>query len=183
MKFFKAIAKIITKINEIIATIGAYLIFPIIAIIAIEVIFRYFINKPTVWAYDMTWMLYGCLIFMGGAYALAANVHVKADIFYNLLPKAGQLIINLICYPAFFFFSMSAFVYSSFNLMKNAWVFQEVSRYTMWGAVTWPCKTVLFVSFTLLTIQGVIKFIQLIKEGVTREKVEKAKEIEGGEAA
>jgi len=180
LKFFKAIAKFITKVNEIIAIIGAYLIFPIIAIIAIEVICRYFINKPTIWAYDMTWMLYGCLIFMGGAYALANNVHVRADIFYNLLPKVGQLIINLICYPAFFFFSMAAFVYSSFFLMRNAWVFSEVSRYTMWGAVTWPCKTVLFVSMTMLMLQGIIKFIQLIKEGVTRDK---PKEVEGGEAA
>jgi len=179
LKFFKAFARIITKINEIIAIIGAYLIFPIIAIITIEVIFRYFINKPTLFAYDMTWMLYGCLIFMGGAYALAYNVHVRADIFYNMLPKVGQLIVNLICYPAFFFFSMTAFVISSFFLMKNAWVFHEVSRYTMWGAVTWPCKTVLFVCMTMLTIQGLIKFVQLIKEGVTKEE---KKAVEGGEA-
>jgi TRAP-type mannitol/chloroaromatic compound transport system permease small subunit len=162
LNFLKAIGNFITRVNYWIARVASFLIYPIILVICFEVFCRYVLNSPTIYTYDLTWMSYGALIFLGGAYALAYDVHVKADILYNMMNKWGKMIINLVCYPAFFFTSLYAFLGSSYVLMRNAWAYHEISRYTSWGPPTGPVKTVLFVSFVMLAIQGVVKFIQLI---------------------
>ena len=171
MNFLKAIGNVITKFNWWVARIASFLIFPIIAFICFEVFMRYFLSKPTIYTYDLTWMAYGTLIFLGGAFALAYDVHVKADILYNMMNKWGKLIINVICYPAFFFTSMYAFLGASYILMMNAWKYSEISRYTSWGPPVAPIKTVLFISFVLLTAQGVVKIIQLVGGTFVKEEV------------
>ena len=47
-----------------------------------EVVARYFFNAPTVWAYDMTFMLYGTFFMLGSAYTLHARGHIRTDSLY-----------------------------------------------------------------------------------------------------
>src|SRR6266545_2326408 len=42
-----------------------------------EVFSRYMFGAPTDWAFDASYMLYGALFMMGGAYALSRNGHVR----------------------------------------------------------------------------------------------------------
>ena len=44
-----------------------------------EVFMRYVMNNPTNWAFDMSYILYGALFLMSGAYALSRNAHVRAE--------------------------------------------------------------------------------------------------------
>lgn len=175
MKFLKGIGFVITKFNHIVAKAASYLIFPIIGIIIFEVFCRYVLNSPTPYTYDLIWMMYGALIFLGGAYALDQDVHVKADILYNMMKWWGKTLINAICYPLFFFSSVIAFVYASYGLMVNAWIYKEISRFTLWGPPTAPIKTVMFIAFAMLLLQGIVKFIQLMKPP--------AKVVKGGDAS
>ena len=48
-----------------------------------EVFMRYVLNAPTVWAFDMSYMLYGALFIMSGAYALSRGSHVRGDFIYR----------------------------------------------------------------------------------------------------
>src|SRR5262245_25055201 len=48
-----------------------------------EVFSRYIFLAPTEWAFDASYMLYGTLFMMGGAYALARNAHVRGDFLYR----------------------------------------------------------------------------------------------------
>jgi len=47
---------------------------------------RYVLRAPTSWAYDMSYILYGALFLMAGAYTLSRNGHVRGDVIYRLLP-------------------------------------------------------------------------------------------------
>ena len=44
--------------------------------ISYEVIMRYLFNSPTSWAFDMSFILYGALFMMAGAYTLSKGEHV-----------------------------------------------------------------------------------------------------------
>ena len=185
MGFLKTIGNFITKMNEFAAKAVMWLIFPLSFIVVYEVFMRYILNKPAIYTFDLTWMIYGALIFIGGGYALQHEVHVRADIFYNMMKRRGKLIVNLFCYPVFFFASVIALVYSSYFLMANAWIYGEISRGTSWGPPTGPIKTVLFVSMVLLLLQGIVKFAEVIK-GDKDKEMDKAKaeaKAKGGEAA
>ena len=163
MKFLTAIGAGITKMNFWIARVVSYLIYPIIAVIVIEVFFRYVLNNPTPYTYDASWMMYGALIFLGGAYALADDVHVRADIFYNMLKNRGKFIINVICYPLFFFSAMAALLYATYGQLINAFVFGEMSTVTSFRPLMWPIRAILFFSFVILTLQGLVKFFGIIR--------------------
>ena len=48
-----------------------------------EVFSRYVFLAPTEWAFDASYMLYGTLFMMAGAYALSRNSHVRGDFIYR----------------------------------------------------------------------------------------------------
>jgi TRAP-type mannitol/chloroaromatic compound transport system permease small subunit len=162
MKFPAMIGKGITFLNAKIAFGASMLIFPLIAVIVVEVGMRYFVGSPTIYAFDLQWMLCGTLVFLGGAYALAENVHVRADILYNMLRKRWQILIDIVLYPVFFFSFMGVLTYASYGLLVNAWIHNEVSPMTFWRPVLWPSRLILFTAMVMLTVQGVVKYISLI---------------------
>ena len=48
-----------------------------------EVFSRYMFGSPTDWAFDASYILYGTLFMMAGAYALSRNGHVRGDFIYR----------------------------------------------------------------------------------------------------
>ena len=174
MNFLAAIGKGITLVNRKIAMAASLLIFPLVGIMCVEVFRRYFLGSPSIYAFDLQWMICGSMIFLGGAYCLAENVHVRADILYNMLKRRWQLIIDIVLYPVFFFTACAALTYSSWVLFYNAYTLGEASRMTSWGPVMWPSRLVLFTSFCMLSIQGVVKFITLLVTAPAEIKAEEA---------
>ena len=53
-----------------------------------EVFVRYVLNDPTSWAFDLSYLMYGAVFYMAGAYTLSRGGHVRADMFYRLWPTA-----------------------------------------------------------------------------------------------
>ena len=52
-----------------------------------EVFVRYVLNDPTSWAFDLSYLMYGAVFYMAGAYTLSRGGHVRADMFYRLWPE------------------------------------------------------------------------------------------------
>ena len=87
-----------------------------------EVFARYMFLAPTDWAFDASYMLYGTLFMMAGAYALSRNAHVRGDFLYRAWPPRRQAGMDLVLYFLFFFPGMIAFVYAGYG-------FAELSRH------------------------------------------------------
>ena len=68
-----------------------------------EVFVRYVLDNPTSWAFDMSYLMYGAVFFMAGAYTLSRGGHVRADIFYRLWSARTQATVELVLYVFFFF--------------------------------------------------------------------------------
>ncbi len=54
--------------------------------VSYEVFSRYVLRAPTDWAFDASYILYGALFIMAGAYALSRNAHVRGDFLYRAWP-------------------------------------------------------------------------------------------------
>ena len=59
-----------------------------------------------------------------------------------------------------FFPVMIVLSISGYELALKAYQIKEVSQYTAWTPVFWPIKTVIFISFVLLVLQGLAEFIR-----------------------
>jgi len=55
-----------------------------------EVVVRRLFNAPTSWAFDISYLMYGTLFMMGGAYTLSRGGHVRGDFLYRLWQPRTQ---------------------------------------------------------------------------------------------
>jgi TRAP-type mannitol/chloroaromatic compound transport system permease small subunit len=92
-----------------------------------EVFVRYVLNAPTVWAFDMMIQMYGALFLMCGAYALAQDTHVRADVIYRLFPVKVQASLDFVLYFLFFFPGILALVWYGWEIASDSWRYKEVS--------------------------------------------------------
>ena len=60
-----------------------WLVPPIFLAMVYEIIARKLYVAPTLWAYDVSRMLYGALFMLGSGYALMRGVHIRADFIYR----------------------------------------------------------------------------------------------------
>ena len=68
--------------GAIVSIVVAWLIIPMVLALTFEVVSRYLFNAPTLWAYDMTFMLYGSFFMLGAAFTLQRRGHVRSDSCY-----------------------------------------------------------------------------------------------------
>lgn len=127
-----------------------------------EVFVRYALNAPTTWAFDFSYITYGALFLMAGAYALARNNHVRGDFIYRTWPPRRQATVDLILYILFFLPGICALIYSGWNYAAMSIRFKEVSIFSPAGIPVFPLKTLIPIAGALLLIQGVAEIIRCI---------------------
>src|SRR5688572_30861545 len=96
------IAHRIDRISLASGHVTAWLILPMVLSLTYEVVARYLFNAPTMWAYDLTFMLYGTFFMLGAAFALQRKGHVRTDMYYDRWSPRRQATIDLVCYAVVF---------------------------------------------------------------------------------
>lgn len=127
-----------------------------------EVFVRYVVKRPTVWAFDVSFMMYGTMFMLAGAYALSRDAHVRADIIYRLLKPRAQAGLELVLYFIFFFPGILALVFAGWKYAARSWRYHEVSINSPAGVPIYQFKTVIAVAGALLLIQGIAQVMRCI---------------------
>lgn len=159
------IRQFIYGVDELSRTIGhafAWCVMILIAGTCYEVFMRYVLNNPTSWAFDFSYICYGALFYMGGAYTLSRGGHVRCDIFYRLLPVRRQAGIDLTLYIFFFFPGVIALVTSGWADGFESMRILESSVMSPAGIPIWPIKMLLPIGAALLALQGVAEMLRCI---------------------
>ena len=89
---------------------------------------RYVLNNPTSWAFDMSYILYGGLFIMSGAYALSRDAHVRGDVLFRLLRPRTQAIIELVLYFIFFYPGVTALVIAGYGYAHDSFGYHGSQR-------------------------------------------------------
>lgn len=127
-----------------------------------EVFARYVFLAPTEWAFDASYMLYGTLFMMAGAYALSRNAHVRGDFLYRAWPARRQAGLDLVLYLFFYFPGMIAFVYAGYQFAELSRMMNERSSASPNGPVVWPYKWIIVIVGALMVIQGIVEVVRCI---------------------
>ena len=144
------LAAAIDKLNSWVGNAAAYLIYLIMAIIAIEIVMRSFFSLPTTWARDLSSWTLVFYVFLGAALALQRGYFVRVDVLHQRFPERLQAAITLVAGTAL----MALF---SWVMITNGWDFGmrsmehgEVPISGAWNAPVWPSKLVIPVGMSLL---------------------------------
>lgn len=146
-----------------------------------EVFVRYALNNPTSWAFDMSYILYGGLFIMSGAYALSRNSHVRADVFYRLWPTRWQAGVELVLYFIFFFPGVTSLMIAGYHYAADSIRVGEVSVNSPVGVPIWQLKGLIPIAGALLWVQGVAQVIRCViclKEGRWPRQLHDVEELE-----
>ncbi|MEZ5653024.1 MAG: TRAP transporter small permease subunit [Burkholderiaceae bacterium] len=130
------------------------LIVPLIFSMVYEIVVRR-AGSPTVWAYDLSRMLYGAMFVLGAGYALAKGVHIRSDFLYRNWSIRNQGRVDLALYVVFFLPTMLIFLW-----VAGEWAWQAVDRSergmdTAWMPLLGPIKACLPLGILLLLLQGI----------------------------
>ena len=146
-----------------------------------EVFVRYVLDDPTSWAFDMSYLMYGAVFFMAGAYTLSRGGHVRADMFYRLWRPRAQAAVELILYVTFFFPGILALVYSGWSYGLESTRILEVSVNSPAGVPIWPLKMMIPVGALLMVLQGfaeVLRCVQCLRDGQWTPRMHDVEELE-----
>jgi TRAP-type mannitol/chloroaromatic compound transport system permease small subunit len=127
-----------------------------------EVIVRRLLNAPTSWAFDMSFIMYGTLFMMGGAYTLSRDGHVRADFIYRLWKPRTQAAVELALYIFFFFPGITALIFAGWKYASRSWRYVEVSINSPAGVPVFQFKTVIVAAGLLMFIQGIAQVMRCI---------------------
>ena len=170
------LVRIIDKFTDATGTLVAWLNVPLVFIVAYEVISRYLFNAPTIWSFDLTYMLYGTIFMLGAAYALHKGAHIRTDFFFEKWSVRTKGMIDATAYLLFFFPGIFIFFLVSWHEGWYAFEIGEVSEQTPWRPILWPYKMVVPLALLLLLVQGVsetIKSVYAARTGIELEHKEK----------
>jgi TRAP-type mannitol/chloroaromatic compound transport system permease small subunit len=123
---------------------------------------RYLINAPTRWSFDVTYIMYGTLFMMGGAYTLSRDGMVRGDFLYRLWPVRVQATVELVLYILFFFPGITALILAGWKYSARAWRVQEVSIFSPAGIPVFQFKSVIVAAGVIVFLQGIASVYRCI---------------------
>ena len=157
---FVSIIRVIDTLSDWSGRIFCWLIIPLVGGATFEVISRYVFNAPTIWAYDLNYMLYGAFFMLGAAYALYRGAHIRTDMLYQNWSPRRQGAVDAACYLFLFFPAMGFLFYMGFQEAWHSLLIGERSDATPWRPVVYPLKMVIPVTGLMLLVQGVSEFLK-----------------------
>lgn len=146
-----------------------------------EVFMRYVLNAPTSWAFDMSYILYGALLYMSGAYTLSRDGHVRGDVFYRLWRPRTQARLELVLYVLFFFPGVISLMVAGWGYGVDSFKLREVSVNSPVGVPIWTLKMMIPFGGALLTLQGLAEVgrcILCLREGRWPPRLHDVEELE-----
>lgn len=158
MSFFTGFIRLADTISTWSGKIVAWLILPLVLELVYDTIARYLFNKPTIWSYDLSYMLSGTLFMLGGAYALLKGSHIRIEIFYTKLTKRNRAIADVIGYLIFFFPCVGALFYFGIDYAWESWQSLEKSLSSYWQPPIYYFKSVIPIAAFILLMQGIAEF-------------------------
>jgi TRAP-type mannitol/chloroaromatic compound transport system permease small subunit len=176
--------KFIYTIDQLSKTVGhafAWCIVMLAVGTSYEVFVRYLLNAPTSWAFDFSYILYGGLFFMSGAYTLSRGGHVRADMFSRLWPIRVQASIELFLYIVFFFPGVLSMSVAGWHYAYDSFRIKEMSINSPIGIPIWQIKMMIPFGAALLSLQGlaeVMRCVIALREGEFPQRLHDVEELE-----
>jgi TRAP-type mannitol/chloroaromatic compound transport system permease small subunit len=170
--------RIIDAFSEWTGKAVAWLVVPMVLALTYEVVARYGFNAPTIWAFDVTYMLFGTIFMLGAHYALLRGAHIRTDLFWERFSDRKKGAIDTVAYVVFFFPAMLMIFLSSIDEAWHGFLIGERSEQTAWRPILWPFKAVVPLTALLLMIQGVSELLKSLYAARTGTTLQKRESIE-----
>lgn len=158
MRYISIFIRSVSRLNDCLGKwIVSYLALAMFLILIFEVIARYLFSSPTIWAMELTQMLFGAYIMLSGGYLLVQRGHINVDIFYSRLPPRARAATDIATSFLLFLF-MLVLLKEGWALATDAVARMETSH-SAWNPPLWPLKLMIPTGALLLLLQGLARLL------------------------
>jgi TRAP-type mannitol/chloroaromatic compound transport system permease small subunit len=153
----------IERITTNVGIIAALTLVPLILTTTYEVLARYIFDAPTIWAYEVGYMLTGTHFLLGMAYTLQQGQFIRIDIFSQDMTAKTRAFIDLCAYcvilplMVWLTYGLTAYLISGF--IKN-----ERTGQSAMNMAVWPFRVVFLIAFTILALQVYAEFMKSLEK-------------------
>lgn len=127
-----------------------------------EVAARYIFQAPTLWAFDLSYMLNGSLFLLGGAYSLNHEAHVRIDFISSQLPLRLQQNLNAVVYAFLAGPAFAGFSWVATHKAYKAFITGELESVSPWAPLVWPFYAALALGLIACTLQLYLESIKFM---------------------
>lgn len=148
-------------LSEYVGRTISWMTLGMISVLILEIVARYFLNSPTIWAHETSTMLYGAFCMLAGSYTLRHRGHVRSEVIYGLMGRRGKALSDTII------FSLGLLVFGVFFKMSvefaaDSWAVREYSNKSVWQPVIYPIKTVIPIAVGLVILQNIAELLRAV---------------------
>ena len=160
--------QIIGSINEKTASGARWLMVVLMFVVVFDVLMRYFLNAPTVWAYELAMILGSTGYMLSWGECERVGMHLRVDVFYTSCSPKWKAIIDtmgtvIAWYPVYIVYMITGTKWA-----LRAWRIREVMVESYWYPPAGPTRTLIVIGLTMMCAQitvSLIKNIHLLKTG------------------
>ena len=152
------IEKIVVAVEKLSKWSGktcSWLVLVMLAAMGYEVMARYVFSSPTIWAHELTTLLYGGYCLLVGAYTYLNDEHVRMDIVYNRFSRRTKAKLDFFTGLLTLGF-LDVFLFVMAKQTVLSWAALEYSTYSPWEPPIYPFKAVMVVATLLLLLQHIV---------------------------
>lgn len=157
-----ALIKNIERATGSVGIFASFAIVPLVLATCYEVISRYVLDSPTIWAYEVGYILTGSHFLLGMAYTLKKGEHIRIDIFSAAFSQRTRAIIDLVSYsvilPLMLWLSYALFGHLATGYLRN-----EHSGQSAMNLPVWPFRIVFLVAFSLFALQILAEVLKTLR--------------------
>ena len=157
-----ALIKNIERATGSVGIFASFAIVPLVLATCYEVISRYVLDSPTIWAYEVGYILTGSHFLLGMAYTLKKGEHIRIDIFSAAFSQRTRAIIDLVGY-AVTLPLMLWLTYALFGHLATGYLRNEHSGQSAMNLPVWPFRIIFLVAFTLFALQILAEVLKTLR--------------------
>ena len=149
-------------LTRIFGTIAAWCIAPLIVAMVWEVFSRYVFSAPTLWAYEIAYMLMGASLLLGIAYTLQMRRHIRVDFLYDMFSVEKRAVVDIVGYVFFLLPVVLWMTWGLWEYLAYAYENNELSGESAWNPVVWPLRVAFVTGFILFALQILAEIIKCV---------------------
>jgi TRAP-type mannitol/chloroaromatic compound transport system permease small subunit len=152
----------VERVTRSVGIMASLALVPLVIATCYEVFARYVFGAPTIWAYEVGYILTGSHFLLAMAFTLQSDQHIRIDVFSGRFSTRTRAAIDLAAYavllPLITWISYALFQHLAAGYLRN-----ERSGQSAMNLPVWPFRVIFFAAFVLLTLQIVAEVVKTLR--------------------
>ncbi len=164
MKILRAVFNAVDNVSIWAGKAVSWLLIVLILALVLDTSLRYLFSAPTVWAYDISYMLGGTVMLMGMAWVTTRREQVRVDVLYARYSPRTKRVVDVVLNIVLFFPLFFMLVARAVPRAIHAYAIGEFSEVGFWRPPLFPYRTVLAIALILWVLAAIVWVIRDIHQ-------------------